>query len=136
MKLLLLFALALPVLASAAEPAMRSHPYGEADMLPVRTVALSPGPVASRKQAAPGMSALFLIGDDPLSQAWLKRRLPALQRLKAVGLVVQVKSASDLERLRGLASGLSLYPASADDLAQRLKLTRYPVLITATAIEQ
>lgn len=134
MKFLLLFALALPV--SAAEPVMRSHTYSEADMLPVRTTALSPGAVASRRQATPGMPALFLIGDDRLSQAWLKRRLPALQQLKAVGLVVQVKSASDLERLRGLASGLSLYPASADDLAQRLKLTHYPVLITATAIEQ
>jgi integrating conjugative element protein (TIGR03765 family) len=136
MKFLLLLGLTLPVWASAVEPAMRSHPYSEADMLPVRTTALSPGSVASRRQAAPGMPALFLIGDDPLSQAWLKRRLPVLQQLKAVGLVVQVKSVSDLERLRALAPGVSLYPASADDLGQRLKLSHYPVLITATAIEQ
>jgi integrating conjugative element protein (TIGR03765 family) len=136
MKRLLMLALVLPVSTLATEPQLRTLPYSEADMLPVQTMVLSPGTVASRKQVTPGMPALFLIGDDPLSQAWLKRRLPALQQLKAVGLVVQVKSASDLERLRGLASGLSLYPASSNDLAQRLKLTHYPVLITATAIEQ
>ncbi|MFG0410041.1 integrating conjugative element protein [Pseudomonas sp. FYR_11] len=136
MKFLLLLGLALPVWASADEPAMRSHPYSEADMLPVRTTVLSPGAVASRRQATPGMPALFLIGDDAMSRAWLQRRLPALQQLKAVGLVVRVKSVSDLERLRALAPGVSLYPASADDLAQRLKLSHYPVLITANSIEQ
>jgi integrating conjugative element protein (TIGR03765 family) len=136
MKRLLILTLLLPVFASASEPRLPTSPYSEADMLPVRTASLSPGTVASRRQTTPNMPALFLIGDDPLSQAWLKRRLPVLQQLKAVGLVVQVKSVSDLERLRALAPGVSLYPASADDLAQRLNLSHYPVLITATAIEQ
>ena len=136
MKYLLAFAFALPVIAFATEPLPRSEPYSEADMLPVHTPALSPGTLSSRRQAIPGMPALFLIGDDPLSHAWLKRRLVVLQQLKAVGLVIQVKSAADLDRLRGLAPGVKLYPASADDLAKRLNLTHYPVLITSTAIEQ
>ncbi|MBT2375322.1 integrating conjugative element protein [Pseudomonas fluorescens] len=136
MKHLLMLALLLALFASAATPPVRNAPYSEADMLPVKTITLSPGKVASRPMATPGLPALFLIGDDPLSRAWLQRRLPALQQLKAVGLVVQVASVEQLERLRAMAPGLSLYPASADDLAQRLTLSHYPVLITATAIEQ
>ncbi|MFJ4443346.1 integrating conjugative element protein [Pseudomonas sp. NPDC089422] len=136
MKHLLLLAFMLPISASAEDPQLRRKSYGEADMLPVQSVSLSPGHVTSRRQAMSGMPALFLIGDDPLSHAWLKRRLPALQQLKAVGLIVQVKTADDLQHLRGLAPGLKLYPVSADDFAQRLKLSHYPVLITATAIEQ
>jgi integrating conjugative element protein (TIGR03765 family) len=38
--------------------------------------------------------------------------------------------------LRRLAPGLTLAPASGDDFAQRLGLRHYPVLITATGIEQ
>lgn len=133
MLISVLISLAVPFFAQAGQ---RQDPYTEVDMLPTRPALLAPGAAPSRKQATPGMPALFLIGDDPLSHAWLKRRLPVLQQLKAVGLVIQVNSAKDLARIRALAPGLSLYPASADDLAQRLKLTHYPVLITATAIEQ
>ena len=59
-----------------------------------------------------------------------------LQRLRAVGLVVQVDSIAGLEQLRALAKGLTLSPVAADDLAKRLGIRHYPVLITATAIEQ
>ena len=38
--------------------------------------------------------------------------------------------------LRRLAPGLTLSPASGDDLAQRLGLRHYPVLITSTGVEQ
>ena len=40
-----------------------------------------------------------------------------------------------LAALRRLAPGLMLSPASGDELAQRLGLKHYPVLITATGIE-
>lgn len=136
MERILMLVFLLPLLATAATPSVRNTPYSEADMLPVKTIALSPGRVVARKISTPGLPALFLIGDDARSRAWLQRRLSTLQQLKAVGLVVQVDSAQQLERLRTMAPGLSLYPASADDLAQRLRLSHYPVLITATAIEQ
>lgn len=125
----------LPVV-SKAESIARTQPYSEADMLPVRSVTLTPGTVQPRVQAASGLPALFLIGDDPRSRAWLQQRLPVLQRLKAVGLVVQVETVSGLEQLRRAAPGVSLFPSAADDLAQRLGVQHYPVLITATAIEQ
>ena len=39
-------------------------------------------------------------------------------------------------RVRAIAPGLNLSPMSADDLAERLGLRHYPVLVTATGIEQ
>lgn len=110
--------------------------YDEAALLPIRSPSLRPGPVESRPINLPGLTALFLIGDDPRSHAWLQKRLPDLQRLSAVGLVVNVESALALEALRRRAPGLSLTPVAGEDLATRLGLTRYPVLITASAIEQ
>lgn len=108
----------------------------EAAMLPVRSTQLSPGEVQRRVIRAPGLTALFLIGDDERSRAWLRQRQAALRELQAVGLVVNVESAAALAELRRLAPGLTLSPASGDDLAQRLGLRHYPVLITATGVEQ
>lgn len=82
------------------------------------------------------LTALFLIGDDERSRAWLRQRQTALRELGAVGLVVNVKSMAALTALRRLAPGLTLSPVSGDDLAQRLGLRHYPVLITATGVEQ
>lgn len=108
----------------------------EAAMLPVRSTQLSPGEVQRRVIRAPGLTALFLIGDDERSRAWLRQRQAALRELQAVGLVVNVESMAALTALRRLAPGLTLSPASGDDLAQRLGLRHYPVLITSTGVEQ
>jgi integrating conjugative element protein (TIGR03765 family) len=78
---------------------------------------------------------MFLLGDDERSRAWLRSHVETLRALHAVGFVVQVDSEAALQSLRQLAADLTLTPASGDDLAQRLGLTHYPVLITATAIE-
>ncbi|WP_338524000.1 integrating conjugative element protein [Pseudomonas batumici] len=135
---LLIFLLGLPLTPFALEEPNTppSMPYNEADFLPIRSPSLRPGPVEPRAINLPGITALFLIGDDPRSHAWLQQRLPDLQRLGAVGLVVNVESMAALQALRNRAPGLSLNPVPGDDLAARLALTRYPVLITATAIEQ
>lgn len=109
---------------------------GEAAMLPVRSIRLTPGAVEGRAIHVPGLTPLFLIGDDDRSRAWLQQRLSVLQKLKAVGLVVNVASQAALQSLRERAPGLRLAPVSGDDLAERLELRHYPVLITATGIEQ
>lgn len=110
--------------------------YSEAGMLPVRSARLTPGPVEHRAINVPGLTPLFLIGDDDRSRAWLRERSPELRVLRAVGFVVNVSSANALASLRELAPGLTLAPASGDDLGARLGLRHYPVLITATRIEQ
>nr|WP_228734622.1 integrating conjugative element protein [Xanthomonas euvesicatoria] len=117
-------------------PRPPAGPASEADMLPVRSARLSPGEVPRRVIQAPGLTPFFLIGDDARSRAWLRQRAPALRELGALGLVVNVESVDALAALRGLATGLTLAPVSGDDLAGRLGLRHYPVLITATGIEQ
>lgn len=108
----------------------------EAAMLPVRSTQLSPGEVQRRVIRAPGLTPLFLVGDDARSRAWLRQRHAALRELGAVGLVVNVESTAALVELRRLAPDLTLSPASGDDLAQRLGLRHYPVLFTSTGVEQ
>lgn len=112
-------------------------PISERDMLPVVSEQLSPGRVEPRAlNLPPGTTPFFLVGDDDLSVAWLEQRLDALQSLNAVGLVVHVLNAEGLEQLRGMAEGLELRPVAGDDLAGRLGIQHYPVLITARGLEQ
>ncbi|WP_413730157.1 integrating conjugative element protein [Sodalis sp. RH22] len=107
----------------------------EASMLPVRSKLLSPGVESQRIIRAPGLSPLFLIGDDERSRTWLQQHREALNELNAIGLVVNVDTPEALAVLRHMAQDLTLSPVSADDLAQRLGIRHYPVLITATGIE-
>lgn len=122
-----------PVAAAPASP-LSSH--GEADMLPVHSTRLTVGRVERRVIAAPGLTPLFLVGDDAASYTWLREHRQALVALHAIGLVVEVRTAEGLRALRLAATGLQLVPSPADDLAQRLNLRHYPVLIMATGIEQ
>lgn len=109
----------------------------EADMLPVASDHLSVGRVAPRElDLPPSMTPVFLVGADPKSARWLQQRGSTLRALGAVGLVINVENAADLLALRQQASGLILYPVSGDDLARRLGLTHYPVLITSSRLEQ
>jgi integrating conjugative element protein (TIGR03765 family) len=117
-------------------PAAPHAPYREADHLPVRSARLSPGTVEHRVIQAPGLTPIFLIGDDGRSRAWLQQRVNTLRSLYAVGFVVNVDSPERLESLRRLAPGLMLSATPGDDLAERLGIDHYPVLITATGIEQ
>jgi len=117
-------------------PRPPAEAFSEADMLPVRSMRLSPGDVARRVIEAPGLPPFFLVGDDERSRTWLRQRSLRLHELHAVGLVVKVTSAENLAALRALVPGLSLSPVAGDDLAERIGLRHYPVLITATGLEQ
>lgn len=108
----------------------------EASMLPVRSLRLSPGDVARRVIEAPRLPPFFLVGGDERSRAWLQQRALRLREFGAVGLVVNITSAESLAALRVLVPELPLSPVAGDDLAERLGLRHYPVLITATGIEQ
>ncbi|MFA8411320.1 integrating conjugative element protein [Burkholderia pseudomallei] len=125
----------LPDTPSPIEAITPSTPYREADLLPVHSSRLTPGHVTARTISAPGLSPFFLIGDDLPSRAWLHARGDALRALGAVGMVVNVNATDGLAALRRDALGLMLVPTSGDDIAQRLGLSHYPVLVTATGIE-
>ena len=122
--------------ADALKPQYAEARYSEEEMLPVRSTLLSPGKVERRVLDATGLPSFFLIGEDARSRNWLRQRLPALMKMNAVGLVVNVESKAALDSLRQAAAGLTLTPVSADELAQRLNLRHYPVLITASSVEQ
>ncbi|MBC8946543.1 integrating conjugative element protein [Xenorhabdus indica] len=113
-----------------------SEVTGEAAMLPVNTPELTPGKVVNRSLQLPGMGALFLIGDDADSRRWLSQNTTRLKTLHAVGLVVNVSEMAGLQSLRALAPDVLLSPASGSELARRLQLRHYPVLITETALSQ
>ncbi|WP_413715594.1 integrating conjugative element protein [Serratia ureilytica] len=117
-----------PVPASADE--------AEAAMLPVATPELTPGDVADRPLQLPGIGALFLVGDDDTSRAWLRANADALRTKHAAGLVVNISDRAALQALRDLAPGIPMAPASGSELARRLQLTHYPVLITDTGLTQ
>lgn len=121
--------------APAPFPRVSNPANAEAAMLPVRSTRLSPGDEPRRVIRAPGLMPLFLVGDDDRSRAWLRQRRSALQELQAVGLVVNVATPQALAALRRLAPELTLSPVAGDDLAQRLGIRHYPVLITPTGVE-
>jgi len=122
----------LPLAVSGAQ----ISPVTDGQMLPVRSPNLSPGMVSPRMVQAPGLMPFFLVGDDDLSRGWLVYRKDALLQLNAVGMVVNVESPQGLQQLRALVPELTLVPVSGVDIANRLGLQHYPVLITSTAIEQ
>lgn len=109
---------------------------GEVAMLPVFTPELRPGSMADRPLQLPGIGALFLVGDDALSRDWLKANAGALAEQHAAGMIVNVTDMAAVLELRELAPGVSLAPASGSELARRLQIAHYPVLITDTGLTQ
>ncbi len=107
-----------------------------ASALPVRTPELTPGRVNARSLRLPGMQPVFIVGDDDLSRQWLLQRAGDLKRLNAMGFVVNVENVQDLQRLKALLPKVSMAPASGSDLARRLQLTHYPLLLTDSGIVQ
>ncbi|CDH06729.1 putative exported protein [Xenorhabdus bovienii str. oregonense] len=127
--------------AQPSHRAAKSHYFspevaGEAAMLPVNTPELTPGKVVNRSLQLSGIGALFLIGDDPDSRQWLSQHAAQLAQLHSVGLVVNVSTMAELQSLRVLAPDILLSPASGTELARRLQLQHYPVLITENALTQ
>lgn len=107
-----------------------------ANLLPIRSPGLSPGPVRSRTHLRPQLGPFFMIGADARSRKWLVRRRAHLVSIGAVGLLVAADSEQDLRTIARLAKGLAITPASGSDLARVLGLEHYPVLITASGISQ
>lgn len=117
-------------------PAPASPAEAEAAALPVETPELTPGDVADRPLQLPGIGALFIVGDDDASRLWLQANAEQLKSRYAAGLVVNVSNLTALQALRELAPGVPMAPASGSELARRLQLSHYPVLITDTGLSQ
>jgi len=104
---------------------------------PVTTPGMKPGKVDSRALSVPHFQTpLFIIGSDTLSSQWLITRVEELKALNAIGMLVEAKSIKELQEIRALAKGLRINAVSGQDIAEQLKLTHYPVLISKQGIEQ
>lgn len=128
-------------------PARDKQALGPADLrnlLPIRSPGLTPGPLPAgtvspdllERMAIGNAPPFFLIGSDILSQRWLQRHQTELQRLGAVGMLVQAETEADVQRIAELAEGLPVTLGSASDIARALGITRYPVLISQKGFEQ
>ncbi|MDE4536240.1 integrating conjugative element protein [Pseudomonas sp. ITEM 17296] len=131
----LVICLSLP-LATIAAPSMFPDPSKLKWVLPVRSERLTPGTVQTRALNLPAITPLFLVGQDAVSLEWLSRHAQVLRDLGASGLAVEVADVQALRRIQAAAPGVKIWPVSGDDIAERLELEHYPVLITATSLEQ
>ncbi|CNK40756.1 integrating conjugative element protein%2C PFL_4695 family [Yersinia enterocolitica] len=125
-----------PEKQGVTEIVIPATPLSVSAMLPVHTPELTPGKVDAKTLILPRMPAIFLIGDDELSRRWLRLRQDTLVQLNAVGLVVNVSSETAFNDLSEHAEGVTLLPVSGSDLAKRLGLSHYPVLLTEKGVEQ
>lgn len=123
-------------LAASADSSSSPAPSTLNWVLPVRSARLSPGAVPPRTLSLPGMTPLFLVGQDTASLEWLSRHAQALKELGANGLAVEVDNVQALRRIQMTAPKLNIWPVSGDDIAERLELEHYPVLIKPTGLEQ
>ena len=122
--------------AASAESSSLPAPATLKWVLPVRSARLSPGIVPPRALSLPSMPPLFLVGQDAASLEWLSRHAQALQDLGANGLAVEVDDVQALRRIQTAAPRLNIWPVSGDDIAERLELDHYPLLITPTGLQQ
>ncbi|MBL4636208.1 MAG: integrating conjugative element protein [Kofleriaceae bacterium] len=105
--------------------------------LPISTPNLSPGYVKKRGINQPYLTnPIFLFGNDEFSYKWLLKNKALLIRIDAIGMLVEVESRQELERISHAAKGLKIIPAPAVDLAKQFHLKHYPVLISKQFIEQ
>lgn len=108
----------------------------EAWILPVHSSLLSPGQITSRALNMPGLRPFFLVGEDTQSLAWLNQRAVELLEMGAAGLAVEVTDIEALSRIQAAAPGITILPVNGNDIATRLRIEHYPVLITANSLEQ
>lgn len=107
-----------------------------AQILPVISTKLTPGQVTTKHIKVQALTPFFIIGSDSLSKKWLLERKDELLNMGAKGLVVNVQTGYELDELQALVPKLLLQPTYGDDIATRLNLAHYPVLITSEIITQ
>ncbi|MEZ9997916.1 integrating conjugative element protein [Vibrio sp. 10N.261.46.A3] len=103
-------------------------------MLPVSTPSLTPGEVHKRPLKQTIRQPLFIVGADPMSHRWLKRHRDYLARIKAKGIVVDVRTVSQLQALMNY--DLPMYPIQGHEFADIFSITHYPVLLHEGELKQ
>ncbi len=105
-------------------------------LLPIRSAGLTPGLVTPREFATPVPVSFFMLGADSLSLRWLATHRDYLKEQGAVGLLVDATDEADLAAVAEVAEGISITPASGDDIAAVLEVRHYPMALTEGRIWQ
>jgi integrating conjugative element protein (TIGR03765 family) len=105
-------------------------------LFPIHTPELSPGEVMATSTQLLLPQPFFIIGCDARSRQWLRQFSGRLLQIGAMGLVVDAQSLADYQAVAALVPGIRLSPTPASQLAKQLALRHYPVLISASRIEQ
>jgi len=105
--------------------------------LPVVTHSMTPGRVQTRAINRPFLNQpIFIVGADALSLTWLTEHRQQLKKQNATGIAVNVKMQKELKQLVQASGGLAINPVVGDKISRQLSLKHYPVLVSATRIEQ
>ncbi len=105
-------------------------------LFPIHTPELTPGEVNPQTTQLLLAQPFFIIGCDGRSKQWLIQFKDRLSQIGAVGLVVEADSLADFLALSEVAQGLRLSQVPASQLTKQLGISHYPVLVTASRIEQ
>lgn len=97
---------------------------------------LSVGVIENRQHDKPVSRPFFIVGYDEHSARWLGTNLNYLQEINALGLVTNVRSASELARLQQYAGTIELQAMPVESIAEQFDVDSYPVLITTEEITQ
>ena len=105
---------------------------------PIVTKEMRVGKVKSRKFKHPlHLAAEFaIVGFDKHSWNWLQNNKAQFEKNGTSILVVNVKTAKQLEAIRKLMSKNNVEAVPGQDIAKQLKINRYPFLISSTGISQ
>lgn len=122
---------------SPMEPVTETPSMEQLLRLPLHSV-LTPGVqphVALPEDIRKGMTqAMFIVGADAASEAWLSRHEEWLFQRNAVGYLVQAETLADVDRMLGTAGRLPMTVVNLDLLAKEFSISHYPLLITREGV--
>lgn len=111
--------------------------------LPIITDSMSvgkvePKPLAKINENMPrnAMRPMFLFGADRQSLEWVIANREYFKELRAVGMLIQASTSSEVTRAKQAVGDIPLFGGSANDIAEALKLSHYPILITPAGVSQ
>jgi len=102
----------------------------------VKTNAMSPGFVHERAIHISLLDRpIFIVGDDDLSKKWLREYSASLNKVHAIGFIVNTNGNSETKAIANKFH-VTLVPVNGYGLSKRFGLKHYPVLISKNRIEQ
>lgn len=103
---------------------------------PLFSKRLSVGVVENHKHQFKVVKPVFITGVDHLSLEWLRANQEHLREIGSKGIVTNIASSGDFEKLKALFPELNFSAVPVEQIAEDYGLTHYPVLIDKEDIRQ